>query len=159
EVMDRALSKSVTGRIERAHLSIEVMGDATFRESEPETVRGIRRQSQSKVPAPYARPRDLLDRTVPEQLKKAEIPVGNPQLSPSICDHGICLFSVRKTVHWDKAVVFQVPGSVLSRDPDSPTPVLKQRRHQPVVRHYPTGNLAYAGSYMDAALAIQRNLS
>src|ERR1700688_1204331 len=98
-------------------------------------------------------PRNLLDYTAPEQMKKTVIQVCDPQISPRVLGDGIHN-PAGNAVYGNKPVILQVANPAKRGDPNSPAIILKKRQ-QP--RLWKSTN-AYLPHHSHSARVARRDL-
>src|SRR5262249_51386857 len=115
----------------------------------------------SKVFTSQAGPGNLLDHIVPQQMKKTEFLVGNPQIPCGVFNDRT-RNSAGNGAYRNKPVIFKVAEPTNRGDPNSPAIILKQRMRvksvELPVSFVAAGYWLCAAPGLRAALAVNRNL-
>src|SRR5262249_7692320 len=118
---------------------------------------GVGGQISCKVLAPQPRPGKLLEHTVPKQMKKTAVLVGDPQAPVSVLGNGKDGSSGNAT-DGNEPVILQVTEPLQRGDPDSAVGVLKEGRN-PIVRQSTGGDLPHSTPGLPAPLAVNRKFA
>src|SRR5882724_3103013 len=129
QVVDTALAQPVSARIRCAYVTINEISDTTKMKSKPQAaLQRIGSQSTGMILMSQFGPRNLLNLTPADQMKKTALFVGDPQIPLGVLSNGKGVFA-GKHAYGNEPVILQVAYTANRSDPDSLATILEKRFH------------------------------